>query len=240
MRRLVVSVIAVAVLVLGMGACKAKPVTRVGAGIEFPAKAERTGVETIMLEGATWGTGRTAVVFAHSYPTSMDAWAPFARTISNRGFLALTFNFRGYGLSEGNRDPGAADLDLEAAVDKAKSLGAQRVLVVGASMGGTAALVVGARTALEGIVAVSAPVSFQGLDAEAVVKSLKAPVLFVAAERDPAAAADAARKLEALAPEPRDIEIVKGSAAHGTELLEGDDAARVANAIAQFLVDHRG
>lgn len=228
------------VLPLLLPACKGSGGTgEVGSGITLPARADRTGAATIRLEGATWGSGKTAVVFAHGYPASMDAWAPFARTIAGRGFLALTFNFRGYGLSEGTKDPSRADLDLEGAVEKAKAMGATRILLVGASMGGTAALVVGSRMVLAGIVAVSAPAEFRGLDASAAVRTLKAPVLFIAGERDPNGAADAARMLARAAPEPKEAAIVEDASAHGTELLEGETARRVTNDIAQFLNDHR-
>lgn len=227
-------------LLLAVPACMSSGTEQVGGGIKFPAKLARDGATTITLEGTTWGTGKVAVVFAHSYPTSMDAWAPFARTIATRGFLALTFNFRGYGLSEGDKNASLADLDLEGAIEKAKALGATRILLVGASMGGTAALVVGSKLALAGVVAVSAPVAFRGLDAAGPVKTLKEPVLLIAAERDPNGAAESAKALHAAAPEPKEIEIVSGSTAHGTELLEGEAADRVANDIAQFLIDHRG
>jgi pimeloyl-ACP methyl ester carboxylesterase len=154
------------------GACSTSTKVAPATTTAFQARASADGATSITLEGAVWGRGGdTAVVFAHSYPTTQDAWAGFASQVAGRGLLVLTFNFRGYGQSQGTRDPSRADLDLEGAIAHAKSLGARRVLVVGASMGGTAALIVGSRQSLAAVVAVSAPVSFRGLDATQAVKT---------------------------------------------------------------------
>lgn len=209
--------------------------------IRFPAPEVPRGGRTLSLEGSVWGSGRTAVVFAHAFPETQGSWAPFAAEVAGKGFLALTFNFRGYGLSEGSRDPARADLDLDAAVAEARRLGATAVEVVGASMGGTAALKVAARRPLAGVVAVSAPLRFRGLDAIRDAARVRSPVLLVAAADDPNRAAESARALSGRVRGPKRVEIVPGTRAHGTDLL-GDDATgrRVRSLITSFLVEHRG
>jgi hypothetical protein len=74
------------------------------------------------------------------------------------------------------------------------------------------------------------------LNALAVVKGLQAPVLFLAAARDPDRAAESARRLEAAASQPKQLEIYENSGAHGTDLVQDP---RAAAEIAQFLIDHR-
>ncbi|MCA1831956.1 MAG: alpha/beta hydrolase [Actinomycetota bacterium] len=194
--------------------------------------------DSVTLAGATWGSAPVGVVFAHTFRDTKESWAPFAETIASRGFLTLAFDFRGYGESKGKKDPSKNDVDLEAAIAEIKALGATKVFLVGASMGGTAALVVAAREELAGVVAVSVPTEFSDIDALAAAPSIEEPLLLVAADGDPDGAATSARRLEA-ATGNSTLDVIRGSRAHGTDLLEGPTAGRVSTDIAQFLIDHR-
>lgn len=237
-----------AALALALAACgggeEAPTAPPAGAAtVKFPAARASGSAETLTLEGAVFGPGssRTAVVLAHAFPENQGSWATFAREVAGRGFTALTFNFRGYGLSQGDRDPSRADLDLEGAVEEAKRRGATAVVVVGASMGGTAAIILASRTPLAGVVAVSAPQAFRGLDARGAVSRARAPLLLIAAEGDPNRAAANARALFAAAPQPKRLEVIRGSRAHGTDLLLDPRAAeRVESLITSFIAEHRG
>jgi pimeloyl-ACP methyl ester carboxylesterase len=192
---------------------------------------------TIRLEGVEYGSGSFGVVFAHERSASQDAWTLIAREAAGKGFHALTFNFRSYGVSEGSRtDLGLIDLDLEAAVKFLRSLGASKVVLVGGSMGGTAALVTASRIPVDGVVAVSAPVLFEGLDAKAAVPKLTAPALYIAADGDASAAADA-RTLTGLRAE-QAREIVVGSSAHASELLGGPKGVAVRSRILEFIQEN--
>lgn len=206
--------------------------------VRFEAAAARTGVSTIVLEGAVWGTGRNAVVFAHAFGSSQDAWAPFAREIAGRGFMAVTFNFRGYGLSQGVRAPALADLDLEGALAHAKKLGADHVHVVGAGMGAIAALVVASKTELRSVVALSSPVAFRGLAAGPAPWPLRAPVLIVAARDDPQRAAGAAQTLEERISGAARLVLVDGTE-HGSDLLDGQARDRIRRLVTEFLLDRK-
>lgn len=219
------------------------PVPTEGAGstdMRFPVPVDRGDARTLRLEGRVFGSGRTAVVFAHMFPSSQDAWFDFAEQIARAGFLALTFNFRGYGLSEGSRDPSRAGLDVAAAADEARARGAEAVFLVGASMGGTASIIEAAAGSAAGVAALSAPQEFQGLDARSSAAKLRAPALFVASRDDPAGAAKAGRAFYEAAEGSRRLEIVAGSA-HGTDLLDDPEVgAEVRGLITSFLLDHRG
>jgi pimeloyl-ACP methyl ester carboxylesterase len=238
MRRITAAVAVLAVAVTGCRSAATKSNAAVGNQVLFAAPVGKGASQSVELAGVTWGLGEIGVVFAHTFRDTKESWAPFAEAMATRGFRTLVFDFRGYGDSNGERDPAKNDLDLEAAIDKIEALGARKVFVVGASMGGTAAIVVGARLRLAGIVAVSAPTDFMGLSAAAAIKSIDEPVLLIAAAGD-AGAPEAARLLYAAAPQPKLLEIIPGTSAHGTDLLQGPPAARVSADIAQFLIDRR-
>ena len=183
--------------------------------------------DDLTIKGRLFGSGETAVVFAHMYPNDQQAWWPFAGEAAGRGYAALTFDFRGYGETGGSKDIAHIDRDLAAAVRYLREEGYKRVILVGASMGGTAALKVAARDEfkglVEGVVAVSAPQSFQGLVAHDDVADIKVPMLFVASQGDGVAF----ESLEAFyerATGPKQQQVYSGNA-HGTGLLEGEHAA---------------
>jgi len=197
----------------------ATPIT--GSPISF------TTEDGLTIKGRLFGSGETAVVFAHMYPNDQRAWWGFASEAAGQGYATLTFDFRGYGETGGSKDIALIDRDLAAAVRYLRENGYQRVILVGASMGGTAALRVAARDEFEGlvagVVAVSAPQAFQGLVALDDVADIKVPMLFVASEGDGVAF----ESLEALydsATGPKEQQVYSGDA-HGTVLLEGGHAA---------------
>ena len=190
-----------------------------------------SGVE---LAGRLFGdpeAARTGVVFAHMLPADQTSWYEFAKRTSDQGYLALTFDFRGYcpggdgGCSEGDRDPAASAADLAAAVRFIRSQGVETVALVGASMGGTAALLVAAaeRNAIAAVVTLSAPPTIEGLVAGPdVLAGVTAAKLFVAGSGD-GAAAQAAQAFSDQSPAPKRLEIV-ASDDHGTDLLSGNQA----------------
>jgi pimeloyl-ACP methyl ester carboxylesterase len=197
----------------------ATPVT--GVPVSFTTEDDLT------IKGRLFGSGETAVVFAHMYPNDQQAWWGFASEVAGQGYTALTFDFRGYGETGGSKDIALIDRDLAAAVRYLRENGYQRVILVGASMGGTAALKVAARDEFEGlvagVVAVSAPQAFQGLVALDDVADIKVPMLFVASEGD-GSAVDSLKAFYDSATGPKEQQVYSGDA-HGTALLEGEHAA---------------
>lgn len=170
--------------------------------------------DDIELSGFMFGSGATGVVLAHMSGSEKEAWVDLAVSLSNNGYRALTFDFRGYAGQEGRKNS-ALDLDMDAAITALRAQGASRVFVVGASMGGTAAVDAGARHKLEGIVAVSAPGEFDDIDAFSATGSLDEPALFIVAEDDQPYATETAALAQASGGQ---LETYEGSA-HGTELL---------------------
>lgn len=174
-----------------------------------------------------------AVVLAHMFATDQTSWHPFAAILAREGYTALTFDFRGYGCSEGNREIARIHHDLAAAVDFLGRGGYPRVVVLGASMGGTAAAKVAAGDDLAGLVLLSAPLSFRGLEVtEPELRQVDQPTLFLGSRDDPATQ-EMVRMAE-LVPQPRGVHLFPGSA-HGTFLLQTEHGPELRAMILEFL-----
>lgn len=191
--------------------------------------------EPIVLHGRVFGSGPTGVILAHMRPADQTSWFPFATLLAATGrFTVLTFDFRGFGDSTGEKEFDRLDTDLAAAYRyMAEQIGATKIFLVGASMGGTASLAVGGRLGAAGIVSISSPAQFQSLDALGAVGAIAAPKLFVASEDDvPAARSE--EQFWAGALDPKEQEIYEGDA-HGTNLFEGPHRAELEQRLIDFL-----
>jgi pimeloyl-ACP methyl ester carboxylesterase len=194
-----------------------------------------TAEDGVTLSGHLFGSGSSGVVLAHMYPADQTSWYPTAERLAREGYLVLTFDFRGYGDSEGTKQIRLIDKDVAAAIQAIADAGASDVALIGASMGGTASLVAAAQATpvpVAGVATLSAPVEFKGLSAEKAVPKLTAPLLFIAAEDD--AGAEGAKALQELASNKGDLKLLPGNE-HGTELLEGAHADEVWGLLSGFL-----
>jgi pimeloyl-ACP methyl ester carboxylesterase len=189
------------------------------------------GVE---LAGELRGDGKVGVVLAHMFPTDRTSWSSFATGLGDRGFRTLTFDFRGYGDSGGEKDIPEIWRDVVAATRALRDDGATNVVLVGASMGGTAALRAAVQEPVDGVVTLSAPSTFMGLTAPPeVLAGVTVPKLFVAADAD-GTAAQTAQTFYEQSPAPKRVEIVIGTE-HGTDMLEGRQGELVRRFITSFL-----
>ena len=205
--------------------------------------AKRAGVtfraaDGLKLHGHRFGRGKTAVVFAHESGGSVCQWTPYARELARRGYLTIAFDFRGYGRSQTPKRGAWSRLpaDVIAAAKLSRSLGAKKVVVVGASMGGTNVLVAAAnaRTVIDGVISVSGSTSHGRSNALAAVRRLQVPVLYLVGERDEGFVEHARLLFEATSSADKRLEILD-SAQHGVflaaepparSLIEGFVAAR--------------
>jgi len=187
---------------------------------------------------------RTAVVLAHMSEGDLCSWAPYARRLARLGLFAFPFDFRGHGASEGRERHSRAAADIAAAVRAVRTLGARKVVVVGASLGGIAAVVAAPtlRPPVQGVVAVSAPAAIAGqLNALPAAPRLVVPTLYLAAEQDQNPpydfAADAQTLFDATGTAEKRLQLVPGSL-HGTFLVAGSAAVRAE--LERFLRDPAG
>lgn len=214
------------VCLFGLFGCGGRPAEQPGRSVTF------TTPDGVTLSGRVFGSGQRGVVLAHMYNKDQASWYGLAAELAEAGYLALTFDFRGYGTSSG--DGGAAGMveDIRAAVNEAKQQGAGGVAVVGASMGGTAAIVEAAGSEVACLAAISAPLAFQELDAQSAVSKVRVPKLFVASEDEQGA--EDTQKLFQLANEPKQIALVAGGG-HGSDILKGPGAAKAKEILMSFL-----
>jgi len=168
------------------------------------------------------------------FPTDQSSWYSFAEVVALRGLTSLTFDFRGYGNSEGPQEIARIDRDLAGAVHYAKHSGARRIVLIGASMGGTAALKVSAAEPIDAVVVFSPPISFWGLSSEEVLPSIRAPKFFLVSEKEMNVSVQSVRNQFKIAPEPKKLEIVAGSA-HGSRMLEGEQGKKIQEKILKFV-----
>lgn len=189
----------------------------------------------VSLDAHVFGSGPTGVILAHMRPADQTSWFPFATRLARSGdFTVLTFDFRGFGASAGDKAFDRMDTDLASAYTYMRdTLHISKVFLVGASIGGTASLVVGARVPVAGVVSISSPAQFENMDALAATSRIAAPKLFIASMDD----VSAQRSLDALvtvAGDATDQQVYEGDA-HGTDLLEGPHASELEQRLIAFL-----
>jgi uncharacterized protein len=256
--RLTTALCAVAILLAAfVGACDQGDATSTSQGADGTPGTSRpvtfTTDDGVVLGGHLFGTGNKGVILAHMYPADQTSWYATAEKLAAQGYLVLTFDFRGYGESEGDKQIERIDRDVLAAANRIANAGATEVVLVGASMGGTACLRVAGEifasmissqapppydipsVSVVGVVTLSAPVEFQGLSVGRDGPMPVGPLLFIAAEDD--VGAEGAAALEELSRNQGDLQIVPGED-HGTDLLEGAAADEVWILLNRFLAEN--
>lgn len=191
--------------------------------------------EPIVLDARVFGDGPTGVILAHMRPADQSSWFPFATELAaTGGFTVLTFDFRGYGESTGEKQFDRVDTDLTAAMTYMRDeMGIDRIFLVGASMGGTASLIVASRVAVAGVVSISSPAQFPPLDAEAVIGRIDAPKLFITSQDDVPAYRSQERFWEA-AVGVKEQEIYEGDE-HGTDIFASTNGDALTARLTKFL-----
>jgi alpha-beta hydrolase superfamily lysophospholipase len=139
------------------------------------------------------GNGNVGVVLAHEYDNDLCGAWPFANYLANRGFRVFSIDMRCFGRSACPRGDAAGRVvdDLVAAVAELRRRGLTRVALVGASMGGSAALIAATRAQppVDAVISLSGeanPTSLLHipLNAQAAVRRLTVPAMFVVADLD--------------------------------------------------------
>lgn len=187
----------------------------------------------VKLKGYLFGAGDKGVVLAHMFSTDQKSWRSFAEGLADKGYVALTFDFRGYGESSGRKEISVIDRDVLAAIRFLKGRGLKKVYIIGASMGGMAAIKAAAKEPVAGVVTLGSPLAFQGLDAGADVAKVKAPKLFIASEKDPYNG-QSAKTFYQRAGGIKEI-LIFPSEAHGTFLFDTPHASALKSAMVKFI-----
>ncbi|MFJ8577330.1 alpha/beta hydrolase family protein [Micromonospora sp. NPDC093277] len=233
-------------LSVGMVSCSADPppepkATGLNAGSDCPEFAgsgrqiEFGGEIDAELGGVVLGAGSTGVVLAHMTPGDVCQWLPFGRTLADRGYRVLAFDFAGYGNSRGHGVPLARQ--VEAAAGALRADGASRIVLAGGSMGGAAVLAAAPTLspAPVAVVALSPPATYQDADAAAAAPKITVPVLYGAGELEPGFAEWARQMYAATPPSTQRQLVLVPTSAHGVDLLGEGGSVEIRDRVTQFL-----
>lgn len=227
----------IALLVASCGGA-AQPPSPESREITFPS------ADGVTLSGRLFGPkeGSAGVVLAHMFPADQSAWFDFAERLGDRGYRAITFNFRGYcpggdaGCSEGEKQIPAIWQDVRGAVALLRNEGVTHIALVGASMGGTASLIVASQEGrgIDAVITLSAPQAFEGLVADPdVLAEVSAAKLFIAGHAD-VAAAQAVDAFYAQSLQPK-RPLILTTDDHGTDILTGNQAGIASTEMMKWL-----
>ena len=198
------------------------------------------GEEAIQLEGILHhpgGKNLPAAVICHPhslYGGSMDVSlvVSIARTLAERGVMALRFNFRGVGRSEGRFGEGVAELDdVAGAVNlllREEGVDEERLYLVGYSFGAWVGLHHAEHDPrICGVVAIGLPM---GQSEEGFLSGYTRPKLFIVGEGDSVCPPDKLRRFVEDVPPPKEVRILRRT----DHFLIGREK-EVAEAVADFI-----
>lgn len=197
-----------------------------------------TTQDNIELAGTLFREGELAVILAHmGMPgTDQHSWQPFARLLAERGYTALTFDFRGRGDSGGKLEQSLLPYDMQAAIQLLTDRGYRQIACIGASMGGTTCM----RAALEhdlaglGVIAGVLDLGNPNQISISEIQELKLPKLLVyGAHEMPMVMMDMESLIE-LAPEPKLVQVYP-TAEHGTAIFDTQYGDQLIELLIRFL-----
>ena len=172
----------------------------------------------VTLSGKIVGTGTTAIIFSSMDGDPKIDWKDLAPLLAARGYMTLSYDYRGLGASQGHYNRSKIDHDLNAAIQAAQQQGATKLVLMGASLGGLVTLKVAATAHPTAVVALSAPRDFGGLDvSDDELRAITAPKFLAVAEKD-GGFLSPMQYVYNLTPEPKELHVYPGND-HGTLLL---------------------
>ena len=188
------------------------------------------------ITGELYGSGNIAVIFS-VMGNCTPGWREFAQLTAAQGYLALTYQWRGCKANSADKVLIRKFVeDARAAIAFARSQGAERIILAGASLGGCASAKLAAESGASGLIVLASPPAIPQWDFEiqSVDLNTEIPKLFITAENDDTVASEDTHALYELAAEPKDWQTYPGSA-HGTELFEGEHRSAVQIRILEFI-----
>jgi dienelactone hydrolase len=197
-----------------------------------------TTQDNIELAGTLFGEGELAVILAHMGVPGTDqrSWQPFARLLAERGYTALTFDFRGRGDSGGKLDQSLLPYDMQAAIQLLTERGYRQIACIGASMGGTTCMRAALEHNLVGLGVIGGVLDLGKTNQISIseIKELKLPKLLVyGAYEMPLVMLDMECLIE-LAPEPKLVQVYP-TAEHGTVIFDAQYGGQLTELLIQFL-----
>ena len=179
-----------AVLVTGASAATPPSLTTAcgdASGVVAQPFYVRTG-DGVDLYSIDVGSGSTAIVLVHESPADLCGWLPYIPSLTAAGFRVLAFDLRGF--ADSTLPPKVPargyDRDLAAMVARARTDGAKRVFLMGASYGGAVSLAYAPRLRIDGVVSLSGETYLPSAQANALASAprLRVPLLIVGSRHD--------------------------------------------------------
>ena len=139
------------------------------------------------------------VLFSHGNAEDIGLIDPFARSIRNSGFSVLTYDYQGYGMSDGSASEANTYRDIDAAyryLTVEKAIPPERIIVHGRSIGGGPSIDLASRVEVGGLIIESTFLSaarvlsqpriipFDAFDNIAKVQRIRCPVLVIHGRQD--------------------------------------------------------
>jgi pimeloyl-ACP methyl ester carboxylesterase len=156
-----------------------------------------------------------AIVFSNMDTNDQAEWDPIVNALISDRYMILTYDYFEH-LEDQSKT-------LEDAVSFVCGLGANRIILIGASRGGVASIKVSARhsknDSIAGVVALSAPIEYEGtvFYRNDELGGIGIPKLLINSKNDDGA--DDTRKMFEIFDNPKELLFYRGNA-HGTELFQ--------------------
>jgi uncharacterized protein len=130
---------------------KARKTLDMATPIEFYSEGLKLSGDLYLPDGLAPGEKRAGIVLCHGYTGVKDLYLPDnARILNNKGYVVLTFDYKGWGTSEGQRSrlaPHSRVADVQAAItflQMQNCVDEERIGIYGTSYGGATVTWVGA------------------------------------------------------------------------------------------------
>jgi esterase/lipase len=176
---------------------------------------ENSGKKSI--KGKCYGSGDIAIIFSNMDTNNQHEWNPVIDKLISKRYMGLTYNYP-------EHQDDQADV-LEEVISFSISVGAKKIILIGASRGGVASIKVAARhvnnNGIVGVVAISAPIEYEGtvFYSHDELHGIKIPKLLLNSEEDDGA--EDSRKMFEIFCEPKELLFYPGNA-HGTEIFDNE------------------
>lgn len=181
--------------------------------------------------GSLFGKGEKGIILAHGKVFNKESWYEFAEVLTENGFQALSFDFRGYGKSKAGKSDSALELDILGAVDFMKRNGAKEISVIGGSMGAAAVLnaaILSKEGDIQRLVLIS-PLPVEG------VEKAKGKKLFITSKDE--ALAPEVKKMFIKASGTKELKLINGSA-HAQHIFNTEHKKELEETIMRFLTSN--
>jgi uncharacterized protein len=203
-----------------------------------PEFIEFTTPDGAPIGGMLYGSGKTAVIFS-VMGNCRRGWEQMASQVAQHDMMALTYQWRACTESGSVIDVELKKFvdDLRGAIQFMRGLGAEKIILVGASLGGVASAKLAVESSPNGLVIVASPrkIDEWGFEIELGDVNIDMPKLFITAEHDSVVSVNRSRELFDLVAEPKEWQTYPGTA-HGTDLFDTESGEAMRKRILDFIL----